>query len=183
MLIRLSHKITRDSIVDGPGLRAVIWTQGCRHKCQGCHNPSTHDLNGGFQMEVKDIIEELSDLKLHRGITFSGGDPFEQPNLCLEIARASKDMGLDIWCYTGYTFEELINKRGRKYKEGWIEFLKHIDVLIDGPFILEKKNLLLKFRGSENQRIIDVKKSLRFRMPVLLEEYYDIQTEEVALAR
>lgn len=183
MLIKLSHRITRDSIVDGPGLRAVIWTQGCRHNCEGCHNPCTHDFNGGFLMDVEDIIEEFRGLRLHRGVTFSGGDPFEQPYECIEIAKAAKNKGLDIWCYTGYTFEELINKRGTKYKDGWIEFLKYIDVLIDGPFILEKKNLLLKFRGSENQRILDVKKSLRFRSPVLLEEYYDIKTEEVAMAR
>lgn len=183
MLIRLSHGITRDSIVDGPGLRAVIWTQGCRHNCTGCHNPCTHNFNGGFLMDIEDIIEEFKELRLHRGVTFSGGDPFEQPYECIEIAKAAKNKGLDIWCYTGYTFEELINKRGTKYKDGWIEFLKYIDVLIDGPFILEKKNLLLKFRGSENQRILDVKKSLRFRSPVLLEEYYDIKTEEVAMAR
>jgi anaerobic ribonucleoside-triphosphate reductase activating protein len=173
----------RDSIVDGPGLRAVIWTQGCRHNCYGCHNPSTHDFNGGFLMEVKDVIDELRGLRLHRGITFSGGDPFEQPIECLEIALAAKDMGLDIWCYTGYKFEELINKRGKKYKDGWIEFLKSIDVLIDGPFILKQKNLLLKFRGSENQRILDIKKSLRFRTPVLLEDYYDTKTKDIALAR
>lgn len=183
MLIRLSHGITRDSIVDGPGLRAVIWTQGCRHNCKGCHNPCTHDFDSGFLMDTKDIINELKSLRLHKGITFSGGDPFEQPAECLEIAKSAKNTGLDIWCYTGYTFEELINKRGKKYKEGWIEFLKHIDILIDGPFILEKKNLLLKFRGSENQRILDVKKSLRFRTPILMAEYYDIKTEEVAIAR
>lgn len=92
-------------------------------------------------------------------------------------------MGLDIWCYTGYTFEELLNKRGKMYRDGWIEFLKQIDVLIDGRFVLEKKNLLLKFRGSENQRILDMKKSLRYRVPVLLEEYYGSKTEEIALAK
>ncbi|MCT4564664.1 MAG: anaerobic ribonucleoside-triphosphate reductase activating protein [Maledivibacter sp.] len=183
MLIRLSHGITRDSIVDGPGLRAVIWTQGCRHNCRGCHNPGTHDFNGGFLMDTEDIIKELKELKLHRGVTFSGGDPFEQPEECFEIACAAKKMGLDIWCYTGYTFEELLNKRGKMYRDGWIEFLKQIDVLIDGRFVLEKKNLLLKFRGSENQRILDMKKSLRYRVPVLLEEYYGSKTEEIALAK
>lgn len=183
MLIRLSHKVTRDSIVDGPGLRAVIWAQGCSHNCAGCHNPCTHDFNGGFLMDTEDLIGELKTLKLHRGVTFSGGDPFEQPYECLEIAKAVKNIGMDIWCYTGYTFEELINKQGRKYKDGWIEFLKYIDVLVDGRFILEKKNLLLKFRGSENQRILDVKKSLRFRSVVLMEEYNDIKTEKVAMAR
>lgn len=183
MLIRLSHKVTRDSIVDGPGLRAVIWAQGCSHNCSGCHNPCTHDFNGGFLMDTEDLVEELKTLKLHRGVTFSGGDPFEQPYECLEIAKAVKSIGMDIWCYTGYTFEELINKQGKKYKNGWIEFLKYIDVLIDGRFILEKKNLLLKFRGSENQRILDVKKSLRFRSAVLMDEYNEVKTEKVAMAR
>ncbi|RKD25332.1 anaerobic ribonucleoside-triphosphate reductase activating protein [Caminicella sporogenes DSM 14501] len=181
MFIRLSHVITRDSIVDGPGLRAVIWTQGCKHNCKGCHNPSTHDFNGGFLMDINDVIKEIKDLKLHRGITFSGGEPFEQPIECLEIAKAARQLGLDIWCYTGYTFEELINKNGKRYKEGWIEFLQYIDVLIDGPFILEKKNLLLKFRGSENQRILDVPKSLKYKKPLLKEEYYEIP--EAAIAR
>lgn len=181
MYIRLSHGITRDSIVDGPGLRAVIWTQGCKHNCKGCHNPSTHDFNGGFLMEIKDVIREIEDLKLHRGITFSGGEPFEQPFECLQIAKFAKEQGLDVWCYTGYIFEELINKKGKRYKNGWIEFLNIIDVLVDGPFVLEKKNLLLKFRGSENQRIIDVQKSLKYKIAVLKEEYYDVP--EVAIAR
>lgn len=181
MFIRLSHGITRDSIVDGPGLRAIIWTQGCSHKCKGCHNPLTHDFNGGFLMDIEDVVEELKDLRLHRGITISGGEPFEQPKECLEIAKAAKVMGLDIWVYTGYTFEELINKKSSRYKQGWMEFLKYIDVLIDGPFIEERKNLLLKFRGSENQRILDMKKSLKYRVPVLLEEYYD--TEDILIAK
>lgn len=173
MLIRLSHNITRDSIVDGPGLRAVIWTQGCKHNCLGCHNPSTHDFSGGFLMDIEDIITQLKELKLHRGITISGGEPFEQPVECAEIARRAKDLGLDVWCYTGYTFEELINEKGYRYKKGWIELLKEIDVLVDGPFIRERKNLLLKFRGSDNQRILDVNKSLKYKIPILKEEYYN----------
>lgn len=181
MFIRLSHKMTRDSIVDGPGLRAVIWTQGCSHKCKGCHNPSTHDFNGGFLMDIDDIIEELKSLRLHKGITLSGGEPFEQPSECIKIAKAAKLMGLDIWCYTGYTFEQLINKRSDNYKKEWSELLRYIDVLIDGPFILEKKDLLLKFRGSRNQRILDVNKSLKYKIPVLLEEYYEM--EDIASAR
>ncbi len=181
MLIRLSHGLTRDSIVDGPGLRAVIWTQGCKHKCKGCHNPSTHDFDGGFLMETKDIINQLKELELHKGITFSGGEPFEQPIQCIEIAKEAKNMGLDIWCYTGYTIEEITNKNSINYKKGWLEFLNLIDVLVDGPFIIQKKNLLLKFRGSENQRILDVKKSLKYKKPVLFEEIYSI--EEIPLAR
>lgn len=175
MFIRLSNEITRDSIVDGPGLRAVIWTQGCKHNCKGCHNPSTHDFNGGFLMNLHEIEETLKSLKLQKGITFSGGEPFEQPLACIEIAKMAKQLRLDIWCYTGYIFEKLIDEEDTGYKEGWKEFLEYIDVLIDGPFMIEKKNLLLRFRGSENQRIIDVKKSLKNNKVVLKEEYYPVK--------
>ncbi|TCO68821.1 anaerobic ribonucleoside-triphosphate reductase activating protein [Marinisporobacter balticus] len=181
MFIRLSHKITKESIVDGPGFRAVIWTQGCKHNCRGCHNPSTHDLNGGFLIDIATIEEELMTLKLHKGVTFSGGEPFEQPLECIEIAKITKQLGLNIWCYTGYTFEELCNENGKRYKKGWKEFLSYIDVLVDGPFILEKKSLLLRFRGSENQRIIDVTKSLKYRVAMMKEEYDTM--EEIAVTK
>lgn len=167
MLIRLAHSITRDSIVDGPGLRSVIWTQGCTHNCKGCHNPGTHSMDGGFSMDVDDIIENLKTLRLQRGITFSGGDPFEQPEECFKIAKAARKLGLDIWCYTGYVYEELI-KSDRKFV---LDFLHQIDVLIDGPFVIKDKNLLLKFRGSKNQRIIDVKKSIESNEVVIIESY------------
>lgn len=179
MFIRLSHKITKESIVDGPGFRAVIWTQGCKHNCNGCHNPATHDVNGGFLADISEIEEELKTLKLHKGITFSGGEPFEQPLECIEIAKIAKQLEFDIWCYTGYIFEELVDEKGIRYKEEWKEFLKYIDVLVDGPFICEEKNLLLKFRGSENQRIIDVKKSFINKTTILKEEYYYV--EEIAV--
>lgn len=167
MLIRLAHSITRDSIVDGPGLRSVIWTQGCTHNCKGCHNPGTHSMDGGFSMDVDDIIENLKTLRLQRGITFSGGDPFEQPEECFKIAKAARKLGLDIWCYTGYVYEELI-KSDRKFV---LDFLHQIDVLIDGPFVIKDKNLLLKFRGSKNQRIIDVKKSIESNEVIIIESY------------
>jgi anaerobic ribonucleoside-triphosphate reductase activating protein len=134
-------------------------------------------------MDTQDIALELGTLRLNRGITFSGGEPFEQPLECLEIAKKAKELGLNIWCYTGYTYEELTNIKNFKYKEGWLEFLKYIDVLIDGPFILEKKNLLLRFRGSENQRILDVQRSLKLKMPVLHKDYHEIHMDEVAVAR
>ncbi|MCT4593996.1 MAG: anaerobic ribonucleoside-triphosphate reductase activating protein [Anaeromicrobium sp.] len=179
MDIRLSHEITKDSIVDGPGFRAVIWTQGCIHKCRGCHNQSTHDFNGGFVMDTEEIKEELRSLRLHKGISLSGGDPFEQPIPCIEIAKEAKSLGLDVWAYTGYNFEELINHKGLIYKEGWKELLEYVDVLVDGPFIMKEKNLLLRFRGSENQRIIDVKKSLAAKVVMIKKEYYDM--EEIAM--
>jgi len=166
MKIRLAAPVTKDSIVDGPGLRMVIWTQGCPHRCKGCHNPQTHRFDGGFETEVDDIIEQMKNLKLHRGITISGGEPLEQPEACREIAEAAKNMGLDVWVYTGYTFEAILD-RSESDKRPWAELLKVVDVIIDGPFILEKKNMLLRFRGSENQRIIDVSESLKNKKVIL----------------
>jgi len=145
-----------DSIVDGPGLRCVIWTQGCLHNCTGCHNPKTHDFSGGFVTTTTHIIEKLHELKLQKGITFSGGDPFEQATACAEISRAAHTIGLDVWAYTGYTFEDILNSS----KKETIDFLNEINFLIDGPFVLAQKSLSLKFRGSKNQRLIDVHASL-----------------------
>ncbi len=172
MKIRLASSITMDSIVDGPGLRAVLWTQGCHHKCKNCHNPQTHDFHGGFEVAVEEVIEEINKLKLQRGITLSGGDPFEQPEALIEICKETKKLGLDIWAYTGYTFEELMDIKNPKYFK-WAHLLEYIDVLVDGRFIEEKKDLLLKFRGSRNQRIIDVRKSLNAKKTMLHLEYME----------
>jgi anaerobic ribonucleoside-triphosphate reductase activating protein len=156
MKIRLASAMQLDSIVDGPGLRCVIWTQGCLHNCKGCQNPQTHDFEAGFETTTEHIIEKLSEIKLQKGITFSGGDPFEQSDACAEIAKAAHTLNLDVWAYTGYTFEQLINSN----RKDFMDFINEIDFLIDGPFILEQKSLALRFRGSKNQRIIDVKSSL-----------------------
>jgi anaerobic ribonucleoside-triphosphate reductase activating protein len=165
-MIRLSASLQPDSIVDGPGLRTVIWTQGCTHNCPGCHNPQTHSLTSGF-LENKDLIANQI-LQLGQNITFSGGDPFLQPEQCSYIARVAKENGLNVWCYTGFTFESLL-KMSLTNKD--IDaFLKNIDVLVDGPFILSKRDLSLKFRGSTNQRIIDVKKSLSQNRIIILNE-------------
>jgi len=169
MKIRLAASLQSDSIVDGEGIRTVIWTQGCSHNCLGCHNPSTHDFKGGFLEDLEDIKKEISLLEAQDGITFSGGDPMFQPVECLEIARYAKSLNLNIWCYTGFTFEQL--KKFKKTKPAIYEFLKEIDVLIDGKFILDKRSLDLKFRGSKNQRIIDVKKSIKENKTILLEKY------------
>lgn len=165
MKIRLAAGLQSDSIVDGEGIRTVIWTQGCSHNCPGCHNPSTHDFNGGFEVDVEEIIQSLSKLEGQDGITFSGGDPMFQPEACTIIAKEAKKQGLDIWCYTGFTFENLINH------DKYIEFLKYVDVLVDGKFIIEEKSLNLDFRGSSNQRIIDVKKSLKKQKAILIPKY------------
>ena len=152
MKIRLASDLQTGSIVDGEGLRAVIWTQGCIHNCYGCHNPSTHSKNGGFLTDTEVINHELDSLTLEDGITFSGGDPMMQIDACLDIARHANKLGLNIWCYTGYTFEQLLKMS--EIKPSLKEFMSFIDVLVDGKFVLSQRSLNLKFRGSRNQRII-----------------------------
>ena len=175
MKIRLASYLQPDSIVDGEGVRTVIWTQGCSHNCKGCHNPATHDFKGGFEVDTKEIIEDLATLEGQDGITFSGGDPMFQAEACIEIAKYAKENNLDIWCYTGFKFEELLNIP--KFKE----FLKYIDVLVDGKFIEEEKSLNLDFRGSRNQRIIDVPKSLEEGKVVLIPKYQDERIVDVSV--
>ena len=156
MKIRLADKnILTDSIVDGEGLRAVIWTQGCSHHCKGCHNPETWSFNKGYLVDTEEVKEKLDKLSLQDGITLSGGDPFFQLDSSTDIAKHAKDIGLNVWAYTGFVFEDLLKIEKAR------NLLKYIDVLIDGPFILEKKSLNAKFRGSTNQRIINVPKSLK----------------------
>ncbi|MFR9071013.1 MAG: anaerobic ribonucleoside-triphosphate reductase activating protein [Paraclostridium sp.] len=170
MKIRLASPITFDSIVDGPGLRAVIWTQGCNHNCKGCQNPQTHDLCGGYEADTDDIAKNIQKLKLHRGVTLSGGEPFMQSEALIEVAKVCKANNLDVWAYTGYTFEELVDKKNPSYFNN-LNLLRNIDVLVDGRFIEAKRDISLKFRGSSNQRIIDVKKTLEFKNIYLHEEY------------
>ena len=165
MKIRLATYLEPDSIVDGEGIRTVVWTQGCSHNCEGCHNPSTHDFKGGFEVDTDEIINDLNKIEFQRGITFSGGDPMFQAEACNAIAVAAKAKGLNVWCYTGFTFEELLNNLKT------LEFLKNIDVLVDGKFILKQRSLNLDFRGSKNQRIIDVPKSLKENKVILAKKY------------
>jgi len=150
--IRISGQIN-DSIVDGPGLRYVIFTQGCLHNCLGCQNVHTHDLNGGYLVDIEEIKDKIAKNGLLDGITFSGGEPFLQSKQCASIAVWAKKRGLDILSYTGYTYEQLLKKEDAQ------EFLNLIDVLIDGPFILKDKSLNISFRGSTNQRVIDLNKT------------------------
>ena len=167
MKIRLAAYLQPDSIVDGEGIRTVIWTQGCPHHCLGCHNPDTHDFNGGALVDVEYVIEELRNIKNQDGITLSGGDPVCQSEACAVIAKAAHEMGLNVWCYTGYTYEYML--KNPKHKE----LLKNIDVLVDGKFVLEEKSYDLYFKGSRNQRIIDVQQSLLKETVVLVEKYKD----------
>ena len=169
MKIRLAAPLQYDSVVDGEGIRTVIWTQGCSHNCKGCHNPETHDFNGGALIDIEDIKKELMNLKFQDGITLSGGDPFMQPDACLEIAKFAKKIGLNVWTYTGFTFDQL--KTLGRTKPVIIELLKNIDVLIDGKFVLEEKTYETPYRGSKNQRIIDVQQSLIKNEIVIVDKY------------
>lgn len=154
--IRLAAPLQSDSIVDGPGLRLVVWTQGCPHHCAGCHNPESHSYEDGEEKDIAALCNEIKSLDYHTGITFSGGEPMEQAEACLKIAKFCKEMGLNIWCYTGYTFEQLTEAKD----DTTMKFLGCIDVLVDGKFKQELKSLELKFKGSSNQRCIDVQKTL-----------------------
>ena len=169
MKIRLAGDLTTESIVDGEGIRTVIWTQGCLHNCPGCHNPQTHDFNGGFLKDVKELYEEIKEVPFQDGITLSGGDPLEQIDACLEIAKYVHEIGLNVWCYTGYTMEALL-RRSQK-EENLKELLSNIDVLVDSPFIIDLKSYNVPFRGSSNQRIIDSKKSIKENKVCLVEKY------------
>lgn len=177
MKLRISSPITFDSIVDGPGLRMVIWTQGCAHNCRECHNPHTHNIDGGYDVDSEDIIKEIKSLKLQRGVTLSGGEPFLQPEALEEIVREAKNNKLDVWAYTGFTIEQLLDKKNPLYFKN-LKLLRQIDVLVDGKFIVEKKDINLKFRGSSNQRIINVDKTLKNKNIFLLDEYMKYNLDE-----
>lgn len=167
--IRLAGPLQTDSIVDGPGIRAVLWTQGCGHHCEGCHNPETHDFHGGSNYDVEQIKKQLDTLQFHDGITLSGGDPMFQPEACYEIAKYAQKKGLNVWCYTGFTLEQLLVM---SHKNKWIlKLLEQIDVMVDGKFELSQKSLNLKFKGSRNQRILNVPKSLKQHQAVIIEKY------------
>ena len=147
--------LVKESVVDGPGLRAVVFVQGCPHRCPGCHNPETWDPAGGFAVTVDDLWREIKDLRLLRGITYSGGEPFAQAGPLAVLAERIKEQGWDLFVYTGYTWEELQNRRWED--PGTDRLLRLADVLIDGPFILKERDLSLPFRGSRNQRLIDLR--------------------------
>jgi anaerobic ribonucleoside-triphosphate reductase activating protein len=150
--------IIRESIVDGPGIRFVVFVQGCPHACPGCHNPQTWDFSGGKAAEPERIIGEIKKNPLLRGVTLSGGEPFCQSEGLAQLARLVHGLGLDVMTYSGYTFEELLKKS--ESDKAVLDLLRQTDVLMDGPFIKAKKSYELRFRGSSNQRAIDVSASL-----------------------
>ena len=153
--------IVGDSIVDGPGIRTTIFSQGCPHHCPGCHNPETWAFGCGTDMDEETIVEIVRSNPLCRGVTFSGGEPFAQAEGFSRLAKLLKAAKYEVASYSGYTFEELVAGT-----EAQKELLRSIDVLIDGPFRMEEKTLEVPFRGSRNQRILNVPKSLAANAPV-----------------
>lgn len=147
--------IISDSIVDGPGLRTTLFSQGCPHHCPGCHNPETWPFEGGTPLDEETILNIITSNPLSRGVTFSGGEPFAQAEGFAKLAQLLKTKGYEIASYSGYTFEQLLNGTGAQK-----DLLRRIDVLIDGLFLQEERSLSLSFRGSKNQRILNVPASL-----------------------
>lgn len=147
----------KESTVDGPGFRYTVFTQGCPHNCKGCHNPETHSFDGGKLVNIDDIIKDISKNPLLRGVTISGGDPFMQANTVAKLID-KLDKKLTVMVYTGFEYEYLL--KNANDQNGYLELLKRTDVLIDGKFEENLKTYSCPFRGSSNQRAIDVKKSL-----------------------
>ncbi|MBQ5334208.1 MAG: anaerobic ribonucleoside-triphosphate reductase activating protein [Oscillospiraceae bacterium] len=151
--------ITDDSIVDGPGIRLTIFVQGCPHNCEGCHNPQTHDFSAGTEISIAEIMVKISANPLLDGVTFSGGEPFCQAKALSRLGSMIRKKGLDIIAYSGYTYEYL--KSHADCENYFDDLLNVCDYLVDGPFILAERNIDLRFRGSANQRIIDLKKTAK----------------------
>ncbi|NLE23909.1 MAG: anaerobic ribonucleoside-triphosphate reductase activating protein [Clostridiaceae bacterium] len=149
--------IVSDSITDGPGLRLTLFVQGCERNCQGCHNQSYLPMDGGNLYTTQEIMDIIRRNPILSGVTFSGGEPMLQAEALLPLARMIKEAGFDLAIYTGYTFEELIDNGNTSV----LELLSLADTLIDGPFILAKKSLKLSFRGSTNQRILNLRDSMK----------------------
>lgn len=164
MKIRLAAPLQTYSYADGKGIRMVIWNQGCKMACPGCHNPETHSLCGGKEVDIEDLEKEITKYSLHhQGITLSGGDPFLQPEQNKRLAVLAHNIGLDVWAYCGQTYEQLLQDENKR------KLLEECDVLIDGPFVLGQRDVRLAFRGSTNQRLIDVQKSINQGKVVLYE--------------
>lgn len=165
--------IEPESFVDGPGIRMTIFTQGCHHNCPGCQNPQTHDFAGGHFIEIDEILSMIEENPLLDGVTFSGGDPMDQAAALVPLAREIKERGYNLVIFTGYTYENIMKLVPEKPE--LLELLSFADMLVDGPFIMVRKSLELKFRGSTNQRLIDVQQSLSAGHVIL----HQIQLDEM----
>ncbi len=157
--------VVPESIVDGPGIRFAVFVQGCPHGCPGCHNPQTHPFEGGEVRKIEELFAQFRQDPLLKGVTLSGGEPFCQAAPLAELAKLVHGVGKDVAVYTGYVYEELLAMED----PGVQDLLAETDLLIDGPYVEAQRNLELRFRGSENQRLIDVKKSLAAGRAVLWE--------------
>jgi anaerobic ribonucleoside-triphosphate reductase activating protein len=157
----------QDSIVDGPGLRCTVFFQGCAQNCPECHNPQTHDPLGGRLVTPDQLIEQIRRNPILSGVTLSGGEPFLQASEAAVLARGAHALGLDVWCYSGFTWEQLTAPQA---PVSWGELLAELDTLVDGPFIYELRSMDLMWRGSKNQRLIDVPQSLARGGPVFLKD-------------
>ena len=157
--------IVGESIVDGPGIRLTVFTQGCPHRCDGCHNPDTWTFEGGQSVAAEEIFAMVKENPLLKGVTFSGGEPFSQAKELAPLASMLKNAGYETASYSGYTYEEIIAE-----VDSGKELLKGIDILIDGKFDIAQRSLQLLFKGSKNQRIVDVSESLKTGAVVLSKE-------------
>ena len=164
--IRLAG-IAQNSLVNGVGLRKVFFSQGCSHACKNCFNPSTWSFEGGEMVDIDELVKQVNDEYFLDGVTFSGGDPFQQADKFAILAKKLKEFHINIWCYTGYTWEELLELS--KTNNDVADLINCCDVIVDGPFIQEKHDPNLLFRGSSNQRIIDVAQSIKQHNIVLFD--------------
>lgn len=156
-----------ESIVDGPGLRYTVFVQGCPHGCPGCHNPQTHDFAGGTEMTVQALLDDIARFPHLGGITLSGGEPFCQAAALAALAAALREKGKHLMAYSGYTFEELLALPDPAVRA----LLEQLDLLVDGRFVLAERSVELRFRGSANQRVLDVPASLAAGAAVWAEQY------------
>ena len=163
--MRIAGILNNDIVDCDDGICVSLWVQGCPHHCPFCHNPQTHDFNGGYVVELDDIFKEMNRLRGQDGITLSGGDPMVQPLQCLEIAKYAHKLGLNVWCYTGYLYENILKNEKQK------ALLEEVDVLVDGKFLIDERSLDLYYKGSANQRIIDVQKSIAQNKVILMENF------------
>lgn len=157
--------VVKESVVDGPGIRYTIFTQGCPFHCKGCHNPQAQKLQGGINLALEDLYKEIKENPLISGVTFSGGEPFIQAKALSVFAKILRKEGYNVWSYSGYTFEKLIEQ------DNYMELLKTIDILVDGPFVISKRSYDIDYRGSTNQRIINVPESLEKGYAIVAEGF------------
>lgn len=156
-------RVVDGTSVDGPGLRTAVYLAGCGHHCPGCHNPSSWDFDGGVEMSVESVIGRIVDNDFD--VTLTGGDPLYQLEAVIELAGAVKRLGKTVWCYTGFTYEQICAHNSMR------RLLEWVDVLVDGPFLLERRDTDLLFRGSSNQRLIDVARSVPGSVRLYSQDY------------